>query len=228
MLVVWSIRSFVVDANTTAAPVAQPVTTVLVDTAGAQAPVGVVDAKVVAAGEVAGVPAGYPRTRAGATTAAVNWVASFPRLVKMGPLRLGDTLRQFMTTRGGALYVEDAVADYLDLFAQLGTEFQDRVWVESPLQTHVAESSAASAVVLVWSVVVTGDRVDGPIEAVWRTHRIELVWERDDWKIDAVTVTEGPTPVPADQALPGEASEFVEINNWTPAVFADTTEAGED
>ena len=33
----------------------------------------------------------------------------------------------------------------------------------------------------------------------------------------------GPTPVTADLALPASPAEFVEVDSWTPAVFADTT-----
>ena len=61
------------------------------------------------------------------------------------------------------------------------------------------------------------------VEAIWRTHRVALVWERDDWRIDDVAITEGPTPVPNDVALPSPASEFVTVDGWEPAVFATTT-----
>jgi hypothetical protein len=50
-----------------------------------------------------------------------------------------------------------------------------------------------------------------------------LVWERDDWRIDDVTIAEGPTPVPTGTALPSEPSDFVDVDGWEPAVFADTT-----
>jgi hypothetical protein len=51
------------------------------------------------------------------------------------------------------------------------------------------------------------------------------VWERGDWKIDEVVVTEGPTPVGSEVALPSSPDEFTQINTWEPAVFADTTQS---
>ncbi len=107
---------------------------------------------VVAAGELSGIPVGYPRTDQGATTAAVNWVASFPRLMRMGPLRLSNTLGELMTESAGPAGVAEAVADYWVLFDELGPEFRERVWIESPLQTDVTSTSESVAEVRVWSV----------------------------------------------------------------------------
>ena len=225
LVVVWSVRSFVLDAGASARPVAEspPMTVALEDPEVASGPA--VDQAVVAAGDVSGVPVGYPRTERGATTAAVNWVASFPLLMRMGPLRLSNTLDELMTESAGPAGVEEAVADYWTLFDELGPEFRDRVWIESPLQTEVTSKSASTVEVAVWAVVTTGDSETGPIEAIWRTHLITLVWERDDWRVDDVTVVEGPTPVPAAALLPSSPSEFVDVDGWTPAVFADTTQA---
>ena len=106
---------------------------------------------------------------------------------------------------------------------ELGPDFARRVWIESPLQVDVIDTDETSATVAVWALLVTGDPRSGPIDAVWRTHRIELVWERDDWRIDNVTISEGPTPVPSEVALPSPPSDFTTVDGWMPAVFADTT-----
>lgn len=223
-LVVWSIQSFVVDADSTT-PTTPP--------SAAAVPAGTgADVRVpapVAVGEVSGVPVGYPRTGAGAVTAAVNWVASFPRLMRLNPLSLQNTLIDLMSEAGASTGVDEAVEDYFVLFEELGPEFRDRVWLESPLQTSVVAHTDDSATVAVWSVLVTGG---GPtnetVVSIWRTHHIEVVWEHDDWKIETVQVSEGPTPTSADMALPASPDEFVEVDSWTPAVFADTTTNTDD
>ena len=91
------------------------------------------------------------------------------------------------------------------------------------MQTSVVAADDTSATVMVWALLTTGDAERGPVEALWRTHRVELVWERDDWRIDDVDLTEGPTPVPNEGALPSPASDFADVDAWEPAVFADTT-----
>lgn len=220
LLLVWTIRSFVVDTG------AHTPATVPAGSAsdGTETTVASVVVTPVAAGEVSGIPVGYPQTRAGAATAAVNWVASFPRLMRLNPLSLQNTLTDLMSVDGARLGVDEVIADYFELYDELGPEFRERVWIESPLQSLLVEQSDTTARVAVWSVVVTGGGPDdATVVSIWRTHRIDLVWERDDWKIDGVEVSEGPTPVTTDLALPASPAEFTEVDSWTPAVFADTT-----
>jgi hypothetical protein len=220
LLLVWTVRSFVVDAGERT-PATEPAVSASDGTETTD--VGLV-ATPVAAGEVSGIPVGYPRTRAGAATAAVNWVASFPRLMRLNPLSLQNTLTDLMSKDGALSGVDEVIADYFELYEELGPEFRERVWIESPLQTLLVEQSDTAARVAVWSVVVTGAGPDDEtVVSIWRTHRIGVVWERDDWKIDGVDVAEGPTPVTTDLALPASPAAFVEVDSWTPAVFADTT-----
>ena len=229
MFGVWVARSFVLDDGDSTAPTQPPSASTPGEPARSadsaesdSAPV-----PVVAAGELASVPVGYPQSGRGAATAAVNWVASFPTVVRMGPLRLDDTISQLLSEERAASGTEEVVTDYFELFDELGPGFAERVWMESPLQVITTGSTEATAEVSVWAMLVTGDLVDGPVEVLWRTHHISLVWERDDWRIDDVTISEGPTPVPTDMALPSAPSEFVEVDGWEPAVFADTTTGGE-
>ena len=222
LLLVWTVRTFVVDETSTQSARATPA--VVSDTPAAV----VVDAIPAAAGEFRGIPVGYPASEAGAATAAVNWVASFPRLMRLNPLSLRNTLLELLSNAGAATGADQVVDDYFALFEELGPEFRERVWIESPLQTAVLESTATSATIGVWSVVVSGDVGDArPVEALWRTQRIGVVWERGDWKIDSIETTEGPTPVTVDMALPADPNEFTVVGSWTPAVFADTTSSAD-
>ena len=220
LLLVWTVRSFVVDAREHT-PATAPAASA---SDGTETTVAAVAVTPVAAGEVSGIPVGYPQTRAGAATAAVNWVASFPRLMRLNPLSLQNTLTDLMSEDGARSGVDEVIADYFELYEELGPEFRERVWIETPLQSLLVEQSDTAARVAVWSVVVTGAGPDDEtVVSIWRTHRIDLVWERDDWKIDGVEVSEGPTPVTTDLALPTSPAEFVEVDSWTPAVFTDTT-----
>ena len=224
MVGVWAVRSFLLDDSESTAPTQTSAVSAEAESPRPNEPSAVpATVAVVAAGEVAGVPVGYPRSSRGAVTAAVNWVASLPTVVRLGPLRLADTMSQLLSEDQGVAGAEEVVADYFELFDELGPDFASRVWIESPLQVTTTQTSDSAADVSVWSMLVTGDPVDGPIEALWRTHHISLVWERDDWRIDDVTIAEGPTPVPTGTALPSEPSDFVGVDSWEPAVFADTT-----
>lgn len=225
MVGVWVVRSFVLDSGDSTTPIQPSTASTSVES---HRPDNDPEAEassspIVAAGEVAGVPVGYPQSDRGAATAAVNWVASFPTVVRMGPLRLDDTMSQLLSQERSASGTEEIVTDYFELFDQLGPDFIERVWIESPLQVDTTQSTRLTAEVSVWAMLVTGDLVDGPIEVLWRTHQVSLVWERDDWRIDDVSISEGPTPVATNMALPSAPSEFVDVDGWEPAVFADTT-----
>jgi len=219
MLTVWAIRSLAIGDDESAAPsVATTIAPADSIVADEQA-----DPVVVASADVEGVPVGYPPSEAGATTAAVNWVASFSTLVRMGPLRLSDSLQRLMTESGAAAGVDGAVADYLTFLDGFGGDFGERIWIEAPLRTATTEFTTDVAEVSVWAALITGDPASGPVEVLWRTHRISLRWERDDWRVEAVAVQEGPTPIPVEAALPSPPSDFESVDSWTPAVFADTT-----
>ena len=41
--------------------------------------------------------------------------------------------------------------------------------------------------------------------------------------LPAAAQSASPTPVPTGTALPSEPSDFVDVDGWEPAVFADTT-----
>lgn len=219
MLTVWAIRSLAIGDDESATPSQAPANAAADGTVAEERD----GAVVVASADVEGVPVGYPPSEAGATTAAVNWVASFSTLVRMGPLRLSDSLQRLMTESGAAVGVDEAVADYLTFLDEFGGDFGERIWIEAPLRTATTEFTADAAEVSVWAALITGDPASGPVEVLWRTHRISLRWERDDWQVEGVAVQEGPTPIPVEAALPSPPSDFESVDSWTPAVFADTT-----
>ena len=152
----------------------------------------------------------------------MNWVSSTPTLMRLGPIALPEALRELLSqARVAAGGIEEMVGDRMELLDRLGRDALRRVWIESPLQVTVDEYEPGRAVVRVWASLVTGDPHDGPVEVLWRTHAVTVVWERDDWRIDAVAVGEGPTPVPVTAALPSPAADFAQVDQWWPAVQAD-------
>ena len=107
LLLVWTVRSFVVDAGEHT-PATAPAASA---SDGTETTVAAVAVTPVAAGEVSGIPVGYPQTRAGAATAAVNWVASFPRLMRLNPLSLQNTLTDLMSEDGARSGVGGVIGD---------------------------------------------------------------------------------------------------------------------
>ena len=64
------------------------------------------------------------------------------------------------------------------------------------------------------------------MQVMWRTHTVRLVWEDNDWKVDDVTQTEGPTPQTMPENMPSSGAEFEALTTWTPAVLAGSSVEG--
>jgi len=60
----------------------------------------------------------------------------------------------------------------------------------------------------VWNVGVLARAGVAPPQAAWATSTLELVWERDDWHLDAETVVPGPAPILNDSTAPAAAATF--------------------
>jgi hypothetical protein len=146
----------------------------------------------------------------------------------MGPLVLSDAMDALLSTTADRALFDDTVELYFELLDEFGPEFRQRLWTEAPLRMSVTSAAPERVEVAVWSVLVTGDTVTGPVEMLWRTHRLGLVWERSDWRIASISIVEGPTPVDVSAAVPSDPSEFAHLNDWVPAVFADTTSSGDE
>jgi hypothetical protein len=204
-------------ANTGAVVV--PVSTVVVATEWGPAS-GSDDVMAGPAGASSGVPTGYVQTEAGARAAAVGWVSSLGTLVRLGPLATADAVRAVTSTRIADTTISSFRAER-DRFRELfGADPSAAIWIESPLAVTATDWAAEQAVVRVWSQLVFGVGSEATVRVMWRTHTIRLVWEGDDWKVDDVTRTEGPTPQTLPENLPSPGGDFAQVAGWTPAVLA--------
>ena len=159
---------------------------------------------------VAGVPVGYPDTRAGAEAAAANYAVAY------------GSAAMFRTQQRNAIV--DAIADpnvTTALRAQLdqtfsavlarfgldadgnppkGQTFVDRTL---PAGVRLLSYTDTKAQVAVWTaglVGLTGSGSTLPVAEAWNTATVTLHWVDGDWKWVAFTQTDGPTPISGMQA----------------------------
>jgi hypothetical protein len=169
-----------------------------------------------------GLPVGYPQSAAGVRAAAVGWVAALGDLLAMGPIARQDTLAELLSAEAFESTIEELEAERDRFAATFGRDLSEAVWVDAPITVEIVEAADTRAVVEVWSALcfgVTGE----PLEVLWRTHTVTVVWERGSWRVDDVTRRDGPTPQPAATAMVSPGSEFGDVTGWTPAVLAGTT-----
>ena len=150
-------------------------------------------------GLVGGVPVGWPRSEAGARSAAVAYVAALGTLFQLGMVGQRDAIRAISTVGFGNELASLTFTRFDGLLAISGREGRTRdrvVVVDQPVTATVTVSDvpAGSVSVAVWAVLVVGAVADAPAYSWWHTTTVGLVWERGDWRIAGWVFGEGPSP----------------------------------
>lgn len=158
---------------------------------------------------VAGAPAGFAHTPDGAVAAAAAFVTTGQVLLDVDPLSAEAAVRQMASTAGADRQVRQTLDDLSGLRDALRNGSGPIVFRQGVLATRLLAWSDAKATVEVWSVGVLARHGIAPPQAGWRTSRLELVWERGDWRLDNETVEPGPAPVLDDSAVPATADQLV-------------------
>lgn len=162
---------------------------------------------------VSGVGVDYPRTRAGAVAAMFSdsAVLGDPRTL-LNASRRGHVLSLIATDRyartfqgRGAAALEQERRGPLGRGLQTGAQ---TVYLASPIAYRAESFTPDAARVVGWGVAVVGNDQGLTPRATWATTTTDAVWENGDWKIDAVTSQDGPTP--ALTSSPSAASVFLD------------------
>lgn len=153
---------------------------------------------------VDGVPMGYRRDRAGAVAAAVNFARLNEVLVLMSDSDAA-TARRAMASESVAHALAQRIVAELGKFRDAWPvgELTYRV---APLAVRVGDADPEAVRVDVWFVGVVAGRNLVAYEE-WITESYRLVWERDDWRVAALSQTSGPRPDPGQQE-PASAAEI--------------------
>lgn len=166
---------------------------------------------------VDGIPHGWRRDADGAQSAAVAAVSVTGDIATAGFITRDDLIESIASS-GFATDLAALSSRQLDeLSIQLGEAGvapSQLVWSEIPLRARTESANDQSAVVEVWSVLVVGVPGVGAPRQVWRTVTVQLVWERDDWRIDGWDASAGPTPALASAAEVSSVEEIATILTW--------------
>ncbi|MDQ1539222.1 MAG: hypothetical protein QOE58_3615 [Actinomycetota bacterium] len=142
---------------------------------------------------VGGVPMGYARSAAGAEAAGIGFLRLDQALVAMTV----EDAAEAKAVIASAAAVDVLVAEVRAELEKLRTGYPGgttafRIGV---LATRVSPASDDRVRVEIWHVGVVSPPGAAPYEE-WRTQRYDLVWERDDWRVEAESSMPGPRPLP--------------------------------
>lgn len=156
---------------------------------------------------VAGVSAGFARTREGAVAAATAYGATGALLLAADDDGVVAAIDAMAAAGARDRLLADARQARDALAAELGAAAAVR-WREGALALRVDAHTDAAATVSVWRVGVLWAPGAAPPQAQWATARYELVWERGDWKLAGQSSAPGPVPITAGDAAPLSAQEL--------------------
>jgi hypothetical protein len=155
-----------------------------------------------------GAPAGFSRTRDGAVAAAASFVTTGQALLDMDPLAAEEAVRQMAATATAEQQVAELLAKLRAARDELADGTGPILYRQAAIAWRVDSFSPDRASVAIWNVgVLTRDGV-APPQAGWATSAFDLVWERDDWKVEHETVTPGPAPILDNSAAPATAAQL--------------------
>ena len=153
--------------------------------------------------------AGFTHDRGGARDAAVAYTATLSqRLLYLEPTEVEEAVRDV----AAAASVDTLIADTRAALAQarepLAAGTGATWWAVRPLAVKVEAFSPQRARVSVWLVRVLSRQGVVVPQSSWATETVELVWERDDWRLWSDTTAPGPTPVLDGSDLPASAAQL--------------------
>ena len=166
---------------------------------------------------VDGIPSGFARTDDGARTAAISYVLTGQRLLEMEPTRVADAVRSMAAAGSADAQVIEAEQQLDSLRTTLASGTGATHYLQAALASRVDAFTTERARVSVWSVGVLSRTGIARPQAGWSISRLELVWERGDWKIWSETITAGPAPALNASATAATAEQLDQaLTGFTP------------
>ena len=161
---------------------------------------------------VAGVPAGYARTREGAVAAmaAYGQALADPR-VEIDDRRRAEVVAAVGTARY-ARSLRDGAAGFAAMrdgpVGQALGPGARAVFLAVPVAYRVLSFDRSRAVIVSWSVAIAASDTGIDPRAGWDMTTTTAVWEKGDWKVDQAQ--NRPGPVPAQDDDPSSAASFIQ------------------
>ncbi|MAT06286.1 MAG: hypothetical protein CL424_14710 [Acidimicrobiaceae bacterium] len=166
-----------------------------------------------------GVLHGWARDPDGALAAAIAAVRSTGPIARAGFITRSDMIKSLASEAYGPTLATESANRLTEMTAEFGAATvsrSDLVWSEIPLSARVVAVDDLAAQVEVWSVLVVAVPDVGAPRQAWRTVRIDLVWERDDWRVDGWTAVAGPTPLLDATVGIASTDDIRGVLSWSP------------
>ena len=155
-----------------------------------------------------GVLRGFERSDAGAVAAAAAFVCTGQALLDMDPLSAEEAVRELSAGASADELVRRHLSQLEAAREVLSPGTGPIVFRQSAVAWRVEAYDEDRARIAIWSVGVLSRDGVAPPQAGWSTSVVELVWERDDWRVWGETISPGPTPILDDSDAPSTSAQL--------------------
>lgn len=153
--------------------------------------------------------AGFAHTREGARDAAIAYTATLSqRLLYLEPDAASAAVRAIAADASASTLDNDALAALDAARTPLTAGTGATWWAVRPLAIKLDAYSPQRARLSVWLMRILSRQGVVMPQSSWVTETVELVWERDDWRLWSDTSQPGPTPVLDGSDMPASAAEL--------------------
>lgn len=158
--------------------------------------------------ERAGLDVGFAADQDGAVAAAVSYATASQRWLYFTDDEIRAAVAEIATPVAAPRMADEVVLDVSTAREQLGASPGRIWWLVRPLAWRVEHHDADEARVSVWVITILSAAEVAAPQSEFMTITLDLAWVDDDWRVDGVRDTPGPTPLPGPQDQPWDALPF--------------------
>lgn len=148
------------------------------------------------------------RTEDGARTAAIAFASASQDWLYLPDDQVDRAVRSIATTSAGPSLSRETVEEIRSARDALAKSPGRVWWLVRPLASRVERFDPLSARVVVWTVTVLSAADVALPQADWVRVAVDLQWERDSWRVQAVNDVPGPTPMTGTKDRPWQPEPF--------------------
>lgn len=148
------------------------------------------------------------RSEQGARTAAIAVATASQDWLYLSDEQIDRAVRTITTSSAAASLSKETVAELRTSRDALAMSPGRVWWLVRPLASRVERFDPMSARVVVWVVTVLSAADVALPQADWARVTLDLLWESDSWRLQAINDIPGPTPMTGTRDQPWQPEPF--------------------
>lgn len=157
------------------------------------------------------VPHARDRTEAGARETAITLAAASQNWLYLSDVEVDRSVRAVATASAGPSLSRETVTELRSARDALAKSPGRVWWIVRPLASRVERFDPGSARIVVWTVTVLSASDVALPQADWMRVTVDLLWEGDSWRLQAINDVPGPTPMTGTKDRPWQPEPFDDV-----------------